>query len=118
MSSCWLFYSTITCLLHTKFSLSSDTITNLDHIRLHLTLNPSSVIIVIKTFCLLRYFTVASVARTQYLKWKEVFIVQNTTCYSRKFDIMVRVFKMYESGSGKRSGRANMLIFYNFCCFY
>ena len=32
MSSCWLFYNTITCLLCTTFSLSSDTITSLDHV--------------------------------------------------------------------------------------
>ena len=58
------------------------------------TLNPSSVFSAIKSFCLLRCFTIVSIGRTQHLKWKKVFIVQNTTCYSRKFGIMVRACEM------------------------
>ena len=58
------------------------------------TLNPSSVFSAIKSFSLLRCFTIVSIGRTQHLKWKKVFIVQNTTYYSRKFGIMVRACEM------------------------
>ena len=58
------------------------------------TFNPSPEITAIKIFCLLVCFTVVSIGRTQYFKWKKVFAVQNTTYYSRKCNIMVRAWKM------------------------
>ena len=58
------------------------------------TFNPSPVFTAIKSFVLLVFFTVVSIGRTQHLKWKKVFAVQNSTYYSRKCDIMVRSCEM------------------------
>ena len=58
------------------------------------TFNPSPVLTAIKSFCLLLCFTVVSIGRTQHLKRKKVFAVQNTTYCSRKCDIMVRTCEM------------------------
>ena len=58
------------------------------------TFNPSPVFTAVKSFCLLVCFTVVSIGRTQYLRWKKVFIVLNTTSYFRKFYIIVRAYKM------------------------
>ena len=68
------------------FSLSSDTITSLDRIRLHL--------MDFHSIPSLVCFAVVSIGRTHILNGKKVFAVQNTTYYSRKCDIMVRSCEM------------------------
>ena len=90
MSSYWLFYSTIGCLFICLLTILTYLRVWIVFVFTWWTLNPSSVFTAIKRFCLLVCFIVVSIGRTQRLIWTKVFIVQNNTCFSRKFDIMVR----------------------------
>ena len=91
MSSYWLFQNTITCLFYTKFSLSSDSYqsgqysSSLDRLSIH----PQSLLLLKVSVCSDVSLSLP-LEELSILNGKKVFIVQDTTYYSRKFDIMVR----------------------------
>ena len=76
------------------------------------TFNPSPVFTAIKIFCLLVYFTVVSIGRTQHFKWKKVFAVQSTAYYSRKCDIMVSTCEMSMKGEQPKEAEEPLCSFF------